>query len=160
MICWVLWISRDAHWTCAVGPRTPSRPVFDPRARYLPSTRPADTDLDASLESFPEDFLAAYSEKRPEWVVTSPSYSRALTFAKAAMSLATKGVAFKIPISFLEPCAYRGGWLQTNPPSVCLFLRRAKCTRANNAKMGEFWGVWYTQEVSCRNGTRLVFCRE
>ncbi|CAB1111923.1 unnamed protein product [Ectocarpus sp. CCAP 1310/34] len=256
MLCWVMWISRDAFWTCAVGPRTPSRPAFDPRARYSRTTRPADTNLDASLESFPEDFLAAYSGKRPEWVVTSPPYSRALTFVKAAMSLATKGVAFKMPISFLEPCADRGGWLQTNPrlcvcfyaeqntrvrtmrrrpadtnldaslesfpedflaaysgkrpewvvtsppysraltfvkaamslatkgvefkmpisclepcadrggwlqtnpPSVCLFLRRAKYTRANNAKMGEFWGVWYTQEVSCRNKTRLVFCPE
>ncbi|CAN0001145.1 unnamed protein product [Pylaiella littoralis] len=122
--------------------------------------RPADTNLDASLESFPEDFLAANSGKRPEWVVTSPPYNNALTFVKAAMSLATKGVAFKMPLSFLEPCADRGGWLKTNPPSVCVFLRRAKYTRANNAKMGEFWGVWYTQEMSCGNGTRLVFCPE
>ncbi|CAM9634333.1 unnamed protein product [Pylaiella littoralis] len=124
------------------------------------SGRPADTNLDASLESFPEDFLAANSGKRPEWVVTSPPYNNALTFVKAAMSLATKGVAFKMPLSFLEPCADRGGWLKTNPPSVCVFLRRAKYTRANNAKMGEFWGVWYTQEMSCGNGTRLVFCPE
>ncbi|CAM9715405.1 unnamed protein product [Ectocarpus sp. 6 AP-2014] len=124
------------------------------------SGRPADTNLDASLELFPEDFLAAYSGKRPEWVVTSPPYSRALTFVKVAMSLATKGVAFKMPIFFLEPYADRGGWLQTNPPSVCVFLRRAKYTRANNAKTGEFWGVWYTQEMSCRNRTRLVFCPE
>ncbi|CAN0552630.1 unnamed protein product, partial [Ectocarpus sp. 12 AP-2014] len=126
----------------------------------MSSGRPADTNLDASLESFLEDFLEAYSGKRPEWVVTSPPYSRALTFVKAAMSLATKGVAFKMPISFLELCADRGGWLQTNPPSVCVFLRRAIYTRANNAKMGEFRGVWYTQEMSCRNRTRLVFCPE
>ncbi|CAN0217552.1 unnamed protein product [Ectocarpus sp. 6 AP-2014] len=160
MLCWVLWISRDAFWTCAVGPRTPWRPVFDPLARFARTTRTADTNLDASLELFPEDFLAAYSGKRPEWVVTSPPYSRALTFVKAAMSLATKGVAFKMPIFFLEPCADRGGWLQTNPPSVCVFLCRAKYTRANNAKTGDFWGVWYTQEMSCRNRTRLVFCPE
>ncbi|CAM9222104.1 unnamed protein product [Ectocarpus sp. 8 AP-2014] len=86
------------------------------------SGRPADTNLDASLESFPEDFLAAYSGNRPEWVVTSPPYSRALTFVKADMSLATKGVAFHMPISFLEPCADRGGWLQTNPRlCVCFY---------------------------------------
>ncbi|CAM9633036.1 unnamed protein product [Pylaiella littoralis] len=122
MLCWVLWVSRDAFWTCAVGPRTPSRPVFDPRPKFSPTTRPADTNLDASLESFPEDFLAANSGKRPD---------------------------------FLEPCADRGGWLKTNPPSVCVFVRRAKYTRANNAKTGEFWGVWYTQEMSWATGRGL-----
>ncbi|CAB1108726.1 unnamed protein product [Ectocarpus sp. CCAP 1310/34] len=72
------------------------------------------------------------------------------------MSLATKGVALKMPLSFLEPYADRGGWLKTNPPSVCVFLRRAKYTRANNAKMGEFWGVWYTQEMNCGRGVKKM----
>ncbi|CAM9152268.1 unnamed protein product [Ectocarpus sp. 13 AM-2016] len=143
----------------AKGWRTAPEPQTYLRRRWL-DRRLADTNLDASLESFLEDFFAAYSGKRPEWVVTSPPYSRALNFVKAAMSLATKGAAFKMPISFLEPCAGRGGWLQTKPPSVCAFLRRAKYTRAKNAKMGEFWGVWYTQEMSCRKRTRLVLCPE
>ncbi|CAM9743371.1 unnamed protein product [Ectocarpus sp. 12 AP-2014] len=76
------------------------------------------------------------------------------------MSLATKGVAVKLPLSFLEPCADRGGWLQTNAPSACVFLRRAKYTRVNKLKMGEFGCVSYTQDISCDTTTRLVFCCE
>ncbi|CAN0187597.1 unnamed protein product [Ectocarpus sp. 12 AP-2014] len=122
------------------------------------SRRPADTNLDASLESFPDELVAASSRKRPDWVVTSPPYNDALAFVKAAKSLATKGVAVKLPPSFLEPYADRGGWLQMNPPSVCVILRRDRYTCVTRAKLGEFWSVWYTQEMSCGNGTRLIFC--
>ncbi|CAN0373515.1 unnamed protein product [Ectocarpus sp. 12 AP-2014] len=120
------------------------------------SGRPADTNLDASLESFPDDFVAASSRKRPDWVVTSPPYNGALAFVKAATSLATKGVAVKLPLSCLAPCADRGGWLQTNPPSVCVFLRRARCTCVNRAKLGEFRGVWYTPEIAVTSSSWVI----
>lgn len=126
-----------------------------PHARLLP-----DTNLDASLASFPEDFLLANPGKQPDWVLTSLPYKGALAFVEAALSEAKEGVALKLPISFLEPCADRGEWLEENPPAVCIFLRRAKYTSAHHVKVGEFWGVWYTSGV-CRgnsNGTRLVFC--
>ncbi|CAN0267361.1 unnamed protein product [Ectocarpus sp. 4 AP-2014] len=87
-------------------------------------TRSSDTNLDASLESFPEDFLAAYSGKRPEWMVTSPPYSRALTFVKAAMSLATKGVAFKMPISWNLAQTGVVGCKRTPRLSVCFYAEQ------------------------------------
>lgn len=117
------------------------------------------TNLDASLLSFPDDFLKANPGKQPDWVVTSPPYKGAVGFVKAALAVATKGVALKLPLSFLEPCADRGGWLVDNPPAVCVFLRRAKYTNAHHVIVGEFWGVWYTDGGCCGNsgGSRLVF---
>ncbi|CAB1109602.1 unnamed protein product [Ectocarpus sp. CCAP 1310/34] len=72
-------------------------PTCEVLTNDVSSGRPADTNLDASLESFPDDFFAASSGKRPDWVVTSPSYKSALTFVKAAMSLATRGVTVPAP---------------------------------------------------------------
>lgn len=124
-------------------------------ARLLPGT-----SLDASLVSFPDDFLAANPGKQPDWVVTSPPYKGALEFVKVALAVAKLGVALKLPLSFLEPCADRGGWLQVNPPNVCIFLRRAKYTHAHHVKVGEFLGVWYAETGCCGNnkGSSLVFC--
>lgn len=62
-----------------------------------------DTSLDASLTTFPEDFLLANPGKQPDWALTSPSYKGALAFVKAALSVAKEGMALKLPISFLEP---------------------------------------------------------
>ncbi|CAN0435503.1 unnamed protein product, partial [Pylaiella littoralis] len=78
---------------------------------------------DVSLASFPDDFLNATDGKQRDWVLTSPLYKHALVLVKAAMSVAKKGVALKLPLTFLEPCADRGGWLQANPPAMCVFLR-------------------------------------
>lgn len=118
-----------------------------------------DTNLDARLASFPSDFLAANSGKQPDWVITSPPYKDALAFVKVALSLAKEGAALKLPLSFLEPCSARGGWLRDNPLAMCIFLRRSRYTRAHRVKVGEFWGVWYTnREYRCNNeGTKLVF---
>lgn len=79
------------------------------------------TSLDASLVSFADDFLAANTGKQPDWVVTSPPYKGALEFVKAALTVAKVGVALKLPLSFLEPCADRGGWLQLNPSMFAFF---------------------------------------
>ncbi|CAB1109424.1 unnamed protein product [Ectocarpus sp. CCAP 1310/34] len=48
------------------------RPTCEVFTKDVSSGRPADTNLDASLESLPDDFVAACSGKRPDWVVTSP----------------------------------------------------------------------------------------
>ncbi|CAN0056580.1 unnamed protein product, partial [Pylaiella littoralis] len=80
-------------------------------------------DVSSSVLSFRDDFLKANSGKRPDWVVTSPPYKGAVGFVKAALAVATKGAALKLPLSFLEPCADRGGWLAETPPAVCVFLR-------------------------------------
>ncbi|CAM9866382.1 unnamed protein product, partial [Pylaiella littoralis] len=79
-------------------------------------------DVRSSLASFPDYFLNATDRKQPDWVLTSPPCKNALVFAKVAMSVVKKGVALKLPLTFLEPCADRGGWLQANPPAmVCVF---------------------------------------
>ncbi|CAM9870676.1 unnamed protein product [Ectocarpus sp. 6 AP-2014] len=125
-----------------------------------PGGLPPDTNLDASLASFGADFLLAKPGQRPDWVLTSPPYKGALEYVKSALSLAAKGVALKLPLSFLEPCADRGKWLQANPPAVCVFLRRVRYTPAH-VMVGEFWGVWYADSGSARTcDTRMVFCPE
>ncbi|CAN0131118.1 unnamed protein product [Scytosiphon promiscuus] len=118
-----------------------------------------DTDPRTALLPFAKDFLAANSGSRPDWVLVSPPYKGALAFVQVALSLATEGVAIKVPLSFLEPCRDRGLWLQNNPPARCIFLRRVQHSRAH-LKAGEFWGVWYTDRGRSGgdNGARFVFC--
>lgn len=91
--------------------------------------------------------------------MTSPPYKGAFNFVKAALSVAEKGVALKLPLSFLEPCEDRGAWLSANPPALCVFLRRAKYTPAK-VMVGEFWGVWYNTRVdaTAAGASKLVFC--
>ncbi|CAB1109658.1 unnamed protein product [Ectocarpus sp. CCAP 1310/34] len=82
------------------------------------------------------------TENNPDWVVTSPPYKGALGFVKAALTVAKESVALKLPLSFLEPCADREGWLQANPPALCMMMSRARYQPAH-VRVGEFWGVWY-----------------
>ncbi|CAB1109634.1 unnamed protein product [Ectocarpus sp. CCAP 1310/34] len=103
----------------------------------------------------------AHPGKQPDWVVTSPPYKGAVGFVKAVLAVAAKGVALRLPLSFRKPCADRGSWLVDNPPVMCGFLRRAKYTHAHHVKVGEFWGVWYTDGGCGKSGgSRLVFCPE
>lgn len=119
-----------------------------------------DTNLDASAVSFADNFVSIHARK-PDWVLTSPPYSGAISFVKTALSVAKKGVAMKLPLSFLEPCADRGDWLKAHPPAVCVFLRRVRHTPAAQVMVGEFWGVWYIgSDGGGAIGTRLVFCPE
>ncbi|CAM9721551.1 unnamed protein product, partial [Pylaiella littoralis] len=76
--------------------------------------------------SFPREYLEKAGQ--PDWVVTSPPYRGAINFVKSALGVARYGVALKLPLSFLEPCADRGIWLKENPPSVCVVLRRVTHT--------------------------------
>lgn len=115
----------------------------------------ADTTFDASVPTFARDYLSDGVE-RPDWVVTSPPYKGAIKFVKAALTVAKHGVALKLPLSFLEPCANRGVWLQNNSPAVLIFLSRATYTPVHIA-VGEFWGVWYKAEARDLL-PRLIFC--
>lgn len=101
------------------------------------SKQAPDTHLDASATTFCADFLEDGVQQRPDWVVTSPPYKGALKFVKATLSVAKKGVALKLPLSFLEPCADRGEWLSANPPALCVLLRRARYTPVQ-VMVGEF----------------------
>ncbi|CAN0206090.1 unnamed protein product [Pylaiella littoralis] len=118
-------------------------------------------DVRSSLASFPDDVVNATDGKQPDWVLTSPTYKNALVFVKAAMSVAKKSVALKLPLTFLEPCADRGGWLQANPPS-CVFLRRDRHAPDHRVMVDEFWGVLYTDSRGSADssGARLIFCSE
>ncbi|CAB1112018.1 unnamed protein product [Ectocarpus sp. CCAP 1310/34] len=121
-------------------------------------TNDVSSSLDASKSTFAADFLADGFEQQPEWVVTSPPYKGAVKFGKAALSVAKHGVTLKLPLSFLEPCVDRADWLEANPPTVCVFLRRASYT-PEHIMMGEFWGVWYCTggDRTAVGGTKLVF---
>ncbi|CAM9759056.1 unnamed protein product [Pylaiella littoralis] len=103
--------------------------------------------------SFPREYLEKAGQ--PDWVVTSPPYRGAINFVKSALGVARYGVALKLPLSFLEPCADRGIWLKENPPSVCVVLRRVTHTPAH-VIVGESWGVWYKETDG--SGTRMAFC--
>ncbi|CAN0123014.1 unnamed protein product, partial [Pylaiella littoralis] len=81
-------------------------------------------DVRASSGSFARVYLEKTGQQ-PDWVVTSPPYKGAIKFVMAALEVARYGVALKLPLSFMEPCADRATWLQENSPSVCVFLRRS-----------------------------------
>ncbi|CAM9119159.1 unnamed protein product, partial [Hapterophycus canaliculatus] len=92
--------------------------------RLGPTCTVVTNDVRNSSRSFPREYLET-TDQRPDWVVTSPPYKGAIQFAKVAVQLSRYGVALKLPLSVMEPCADRASWLKENPPSVCMFLRRS-----------------------------------
>lgn len=140
------------NWCCQQNARANSCLL---RCVSIYASRCADTSLDASSGSFARVYLEKTGQQ-PDWVVTSPPYKGAIKFVMAALEVARYGVALKLPLSFMEPCADRATWLQENSPSVCVFLRRSTYTPAH-ITVGEFWGVWYKSGNEGR-GTRMVFC--
>ena len=98
---------------------------------------------DVTLPGFAERFLGRDGAEKPDWVVTSPPYKGAVKYVQVALALCSKGAATKLPLSFLEPCKDRGEWLDENPPTFCIFLRReTNGQHYGPLKVGEFWGVW------------------
>ncbi|CAM9996857.1 unnamed protein product [Ectocarpus sp. 12 AP-2014] len=83
----------------------------------MSSGRPADTNLDASLESFLEDYLAAYSGKRPEW----PSVQQGSDFCEGRHVVGDKRRGIQ-DAHFFPGTLRRPGWLAANEPPVCVCI--------------------------------------
>lgn len=57
--------------------------------------------MDASADAFRKAFKMEW--RRPNWIVTSPPYSNAVSILQQALLVARVGVAFKLRMLFIEP---------------------------------------------------------
>jgi hypothetical protein len=101
-----------------------------------------------------------------DWMMTSPPYDNAMPILQTARSCCRVGVAFKMSNALLEPTRSRDDnrWLQDNPPNKIIFLTRQTYKKPKRAgthcmRIGEFWGVWYTNQQTAKTGTELSWAR-
>jgi predicted RNA methylase len=118
-------------------------------------TNDVDPELGADLTT---DFLKEPSETYtdelggyPHWVITNPPFTiridgelkKASDFVKRALSIASKGVAFLVRSSFLEPCNDRKRLLKECPPSDILVLPRISFTQDGKTDSANYhWLIW------------------
>jgi hypothetical protein len=117
----------------------------------------ADTHMDATS---PEFWTSIDSS---DWVVGSPPFSHAPIILEHALKHANVGVAFKLRLSFIEPCANRVALLTHSPPTRLIVLPRAvyrsRSCGSSHDWITEAWLVWHKAELHC-DGNISVVSRE
>ncbi len=101
---------------------------------------------------------------QPDWVVANPPFTVAHDILPLAYSAARIGVAFLLRLSYLEPCANRGAWLDahsSNMTDLIIFGQpRPSFTgdgRTDNVTTA--WMVWQKDKwrAALEYGTRIHF---
>lgn len=114
----------------------------------------ADTHMDATSP----EFWASIDSI--DWVVGSPPFSHAPIILQHALEHAKVGVAFKLRLSFLEPCANRVALLTHSPPTRLIVLPRVVYQKRLCASspdwITEAWFVWYKAELHCEGAISVV----
>ena len=116
--------------------------------------------MDASSSDFVKTWGETVEEEHGlvDWVITSPPYgANAAKCVASALKLARRGVAMKLRITFLEPCADRAQLLRDNPIDLLVSMKR-DCSRGKvNDTVCEGWFVWYrTDAPTSARGIRVV----
>ena len=94
-----------------------------------------------------------------DWVITSPPYgANAAKCVASALRLARRGVAMKLRITFLEPCADRVQLLRDNPVDLVVSMKRDGSKEKSNDTVCEGWFVWYLTDAptNAPHGIRVV----
>ena len=116
------------------------------------------------MDASSSDFVKTWGEtveaehSLVDWVITSPPYgANAAKCVASALKLARRGVAMKLRITFLEPCADRAQLLRDNPIDLLVSMKRY-CSRGKlNDTVCEGWFVWYrTDAPTSARGIRVV----
>lgn len=132
--------------------------VFEPCAgdlaiaRFFPGCMTNDIDHDKATH-YHMDMAQGeswyYHESR-DWVVTNPPFSQAPAILPAAFAWATKGVAFLLRLSYLEPTIDRGLWLHQHRhflSHIIVFNPRPRFKRNKKGQLATdsvtvAWFVW------------------
>jgi hypothetical protein len=118
--------------------------------------------MDASSSDFVETWgdTVAAEHRVVDWVITSPPYgANASKCVLNALKLARRGVAMKLRITFLEPCADRAQLLREHPINLLIPMKRDSNRGKQNDSVCEGWFVWYLTEAStagAHHGIRVV----
>ena len=91
--------------------------------------------------------------KHPDWIVGSPPYHYAAEIARQAIKTAKVGIALKLRLTFLEPCASRADIMLDSPPTQLIVLPRVT---AYNKRKGvsshdwvtEAWFIWLKESTA------------
>lgn len=105
-------------------------------------------DIDPNVEAdFHHDAKILHLLQRDDmsidYVITNPPFSEALPILKNALKYSTKGVAFLLRLSFLEPTYDRGVFWKENPPTQIVVLPRVSFTEDGCTDMVTCaWFIW------------------
>lgn len=105
-----------------------------------------DIDPRMSADSHRNAALAEFWEwqalEPPDWVVSNPPFSCCQPIIAGAFSVARRGVAMLLRLSYLEPCNNRAGFLSQNPPSVIVLPRISFTGDGKTDNVTCAWFVW------------------
>jgi len=122
------------------------------------SALPASSHMDATSAQFWD------TAEQPDWVVGSPPYGNAVTIVQHALSTAKVGVAFKLRLTFLEPCLDRAPLLERSPPAGIIVLPRVtyrkQITGSSQDWACEAWIIWLAPDSGIRIPPISVVSRE
>jgi hypothetical protein len=102
----------------------------------IDTAMPADFHQDAALKEFWEWI------GRPDWVVSNPPFSCCQPIIAGAFSVARRGVAMLLRLSYLEPCNNRADFLSANPPSLIVLPRISFTGDGKTDNVTCAWFVW------------------
>ncbi len=97
------------------------------------------------------------------WVITNPPFKKAWEIIPLAYEHATRGIAFLIPLTHLEPCKDRSPFLKEHPPDrLIIFNPRPKWRNdTDNTDLRTVaWFVWHKPYLPVRYDTPFVFDTE
>jgi len=117
-----------------------------------------DIDVNVPASSHGDAYRAEFWDSiadPPDWIIGSPPYAAAARIVRHAIGAAKVGVAFKLRLSFLEPCADRIDLLQNCPPSSMLVLPRTTYSKqicgSSRDWMCEAWFVWRLSDLESKS---------
>ena len=117
--------------------------------------------MDASSSNFANAWKETVAAEHGlvDWVITSPPYgSNAAKCVASALRLARRGVAMKLRITFLEPCADRAQLLRDYPVDLLVSMKRDGSRGKSTDTVCEGWFVWYLTDAprNAPHGIRVV----
>ena len=130
---------------------------YDVRARFytndMDAAMPTQLHRDATKLIFWTEFVKHIAQ--PDWIITNPPFSIAPILIQYALKYCLQGVAFLLPINFLEACRDRT-FLVKNPPTGLTVLPRYSFTQDGRMDTKTCaWFIWDTSKPSS-NGIRIV----
>lgn len=95
-----------------------------------------------------------------DWVITNPPFSLAPSILPLALLNAKVGVAALLRLSYLEPCANRGQWLQEYSDrlsNLIIFSPRPKF-RKDTKGVDSVTVAWFVWQHRHQGGTQIELC--
>lgn len=145
-------LDGDVLFECCVGTGAISKPLsicFPDKKIFtndIDKMLPASQHFDAANPANWANYTLPAPNETIDWTITNPPFNSAFKILINAYDNSTKGVAFLLRLSFLEPTYERQHWLSDHPPNKLIVLPRFSFT--GDGKTDSVTCAWMVWEKS------------